>query len=330
MSVAGGLNSQLGLVAETTPGVATTVSRFYDFGQEGVKQTIDQIKYQALRPTRRYLGNANMVQGKIGVTGDLELPVMTKGFGLVFKHCLGTVATSTPGGATLTRDHKCTVGPLDGLAWTVQVGRTDVGGTTRAFTYSGCKVASWELKHDLNSMLMCTLTLDAMSEVTNVGLASASYPTAIVPFAFTRGVISVAGTEVPIIDWDLKTDNNLATDRYFIRSTTPATKKEQLEGAGIRTSTGNLTAEFTDLTLYNLFVSGTQSSITLVYTGTTAIESTFFPTITITIDKVVFTGETPTVDGPDLLKQSLPFEVVDATAADGPVAITVRTSDTLP
>lgn len=330
MAVAGGLNSQFGLVAETTVGVGATPSRFYDFGQEGVEQTIEQIEYQALRPTRRMLADSSTVPGKTSASGDVDLPVMTKGFGLIFKHCLGAVATSTPGGGTLTRDHKCTFGALDGLSWTVQVGRTDVGGTTRAFTYSGVKVASWELTHDISSMLMLKLSLDGMAETTATALASASYPTAIVPYAFTRGVVSVAGSGFDVMDWNLKCDNKLATDRFFIRSTTPGSKKEQLEGAGMREATGNLTADFTDLTAYNRFVNGTLATLTMVYTATTAIEATFFPTLTITVDKVRFDGKTPVVTGPELLKQSLPFKVLDASAADGPIAITVRSSDTLP
>lgn len=330
MSVAGGLNSQLGIAAETTVGTGVTVTRFLDFGQEGLKQDIERIEYQALRPTRRVLGSTSWVSGKTGITGDIELPVMTKSMGLVFKHMLGAVATTTPGGGTLTRDHKCTVGALDGLSWTVQVGRTDVGGTTRAFTYSGAKVAQWELKHDVSSMLMLTLTMDAIAETTATGLASASYATNMLPFAYTSGVITVAGSSFDVFDWDLKGDNKLATDRYFIRSSTPGSKKEQLEGAGMREYGGALTADFTDLTAYNRFVNGTLATFTATYTSTTAIESTFFPTITVSLPDIRFDGETPTVTGPELLKQSLPFKVVDSSQSDGPVVITARNSDSTP
>lgn len=327
------MNTQLGLGEETTVGTGVTVSRFYDLdvAGESIKQSIDRIENQGLRSGgRRMLGSNNWVPGKVGVAGDVALSVMNKGFGVIFKHCLGAVATSTPGGATLTRDHKCTVGPTDGKGLTIQLGRTDNTGTTQAFTYTGCKVNQWELSNDTSGMLMLKLTVDGQAETTATGLATASYPTGLLPFAYTKGVITVGGTELPVTDYTLTGDNGLATDRYFIRSSTPASKKEQLEGGQLREYGGNIGVEWSGLTDYNRFVNGTTATVVLTYTSTVAIEATFFPTITVTLDTVRFDGETPVVTGPEILKQSIPFKVLDAAATDGPCVVTVRTSDTTP
>jgi hypothetical protein len=51
---------------------------------------------------------------------------------------------------------------------------------------------------------------------------------------------------------------------------------------------------------------------------------------TVSCPDIRFDGETPTVGGPEMLEQSLPFKVVDDSEADGPVVITVVNTDTAP
>lgn len=319
---------QLGFGEETTPGTAVTVSRFFDFGQESLKQDIERIEYDGLRPGRLSLGSNSSIAGRQGVTGDIEMAVQTKGFGVLFKHCLGSVATTTPTGGTSTRDHTCTEGTLDGKGLTVQVGRPVVGGAAQPFTYAGCKVAKWAVKHDTQSQLLLTLSLDGVSETTATGLASASYPSAIVPYAFTSGVISVAGSSFDVMDWNLEVDNGLKTDRYYIRSG-GATKKEQL-GVGLREYTGNMTADFTDTTAYARFTSHTLATFTAVYTATTAIEGSLFPQVVFTADAMRFDGETPTIGGREMLTQSLPFKLLNSGTAGSPLSVRYRSADTTP
>jgi hypothetical protein len=323
-------NPQLGIVEETTFGTPPTVTRFYDYGSASLKQDIERIEYMGLRPNRKSLGLGNWVPGRIGVTGDIELPVMNNSMALWFKHCLGSVATTTPTGGTTTRDHKCTQGTLDGKSLTIQEGIPPISGAAQAFTWSGCKIAKWGLKHDTQSQLMLTLSIDGSVESTAVGLATASYAAGLTPYAYTKGVITVAGSSFDVKDWSLDADNGLATDRYFIRSTTPGSKKEQLEAGGIREYTGSLTAEFTDTTAYNRFVNGTAAALTAVYTGAT-IEGALNYQITVSLGSVRFDGETPAVGGFDIVEQPLPFKVLDDPAVlDGPVVVVVRCTDTAP
>lgn len=320
---------QLGLGEETTPGTAVTVTRFYDFGQESLKQDIERIEYVGLRPGVFAVGSQNWVPGRQGVTGDIEIPVMTKGAGLLFKHCMGSVATTTPTGGTSTRDHTCTPGTLDGKGLTVQVGRPMVASTAQPFTYAGCKVSKWAIKHDTQSQLMLTLTLDGVSETTGTGLASASYPAGIVPYAYTTGVITIAGSSFDVMDWSLEADNALKTDRYYIRATTPGQKKEQL-GVGLREYTGTINADFTDTSAYARFTSGTTATFTATYTATTAIEGALFPQIVFTADVMRFDGETPNVGGYEMVGQSLPFKLLNSGSAGSPLTVRVRSSDTTP
>lgn len=323
-------NPQLGIADEVTFATAATVTRFYEFGNESLKNEIEQIEYMGLRPNRKSLGVSNTVQGKVGTSGSIEMPFMNNGMAIWLKHALGSVVTSTPTGGTTTRDHKCTEGTIDGKSFTCQVGRPVTGGgAAQAFTYAGCKVTGWGLKHDTSSMLMLTVNVDGSSESTAVGLASASYPSVLSPYAYTKGVITVAGSSFDVKDWSLDVNNNLATDRYFLRSTTPGSKKEQLEGGGIREYTGSLMAEFTDTTAYARFISGTPAAVTAIYTGA-LIEGALNYQVTVSLGSVRFDGETPSVGGFEIVDQPLPFKVLnDPAVLDGPVVVTVRSTDTV-
>lgn len=322
-------NPQLGIAEETTFGTIATPTRFYEYGNASIQQAIERIEYLGLRPNRKVLGTTNSVPGKVSVGGAIEMPVMNKGMALWWKHILGQIATSTPTGGTTARDHKATVGTLDGKSLTIQQGVPPTSGAAQAFTWAGCKVNEWELTWDTDSQLMLNVTVDGISESTATGLASASYPSGLEPFAYTKGVLTVAGSSFDISQFSLSGNNSLATERYFIRSTTPASKKEQLEGGGIREYTGTLTCEFTDLTAYNRFVNHTTASVVLTATGS-IIEGALNYTVEVTLPDVRFDGETPNVTGFEIVEQSLPFKVLDGANADGPVIVRTRNSDTAP
>lgn len=321
MAIAGGLSAQLGIAEEVTPGTAVTPDRFYEFNSESLALDIERIESAGLRPNRRVLGASDWVAGRQGVSGDIELEVQPNGFGRLIKHMLGSVATTTPSGATNARLHTGTIGALDGDSLTIQVGRTGVDGTTRSFTYAGCKINEWELSCSVDEFLMLTLGIDGMTETTATALASAAYPSVNVPLVWTQGAVTVAGSAFDVTAFSLSGSNGLATDRYFISATTPNSKRQQLEST-LREYTGTLEAEFTDLTAYNRFVNGTTAALTATFTGP-LIEGALNYSVTITLPTVRFDGETPSVDGEGIIGVSLPFKVLS-----DDITIAVQNTDT--
>lgn len=321
MAIAGGLSAQLGIAEEVTPGTIVTPDRFFEFTSESLALDIERIESEGLRPNRRNLGTSDWAAGRQGVSGDIELEVQPNGLGVLLKHMLGSVATTTPGGATNARLHTATIGALDGDSLTIQVGRTGVDGTTRAFTYAGCKINEWELSAEVDWFLSLTLGIDGMSESTATGLATASYPAVNVPLVWTQGAITVGGSAFDVTSFSLSGSNNLAVDRYFISATTPGTKRQQLEHE-LREYTGTLEAEFTDLTAYNRFVNGTHAAVTATFTGA-LIEGALNYSVTVTLPSVRFDGETPTVGGEGIIGVSLPFRVLGED-----MSIAVQNTDT--
>lgn len=329
MPVAGGLNAQLGIAEEVTPGTPVVVSRFLEFDKENLSQGFERVDHSGLRTGRRILGANNYSVGRQSAEGDLEMVLQTKGQAVLFKHALGAVATTTPAGGTLSRAHKCTVGDLDGKSLTVQVGMRDDTGTARPKTLAGCKIAKWSLEVKENDHPMLSIGIDGMSSTLATALATASYPAGQEDYFATQAVVKVAGAEVECSELKLDVDNGLMLERYYLQASLPGTKKQQLEGDAMREIKGSCKLSFPDLVAYNRFVNNAQSSLQLTFTGP-IIEGAIAHSVDALIPAVRWDGKTPAVDGVGLIPVELDFVAVDTLSADGPIVVTIVNMDTAP
>lgn len=325
MTLRSGLAAQLGVAAETTVGTYVAPSRFFEFTQESLKATYARVESKGLRSGQRVLRKDHVAAGRQTAAGDVELEVGNKGFGLLFQHMLGAVASTTPG--TLTHKHSCTLGDPTGLGLTVQVGRPDVSGTVQPFSYVGCKVDQWELSNDVDGILMLKLTLDAIAEDITQTLAAASAPTLGELFVWTGGVVQVGGVNFDLKHIAIQGHTGLKTDRYYIKSG-GATKKEQLPNAFVDIG-GTLTADFDGLTAYQRVTSlDMTAGITATWTGS-LIETGQNYKVVVTLPAVRFDSENPTVNGPDTLEEQLTFKVVDD-GTNAPITVDYYTTDATP
>jgi len=319
-----GLSAQLGIAEESTYGTPVTVTRFYEYLSEGLALEIERIESQALRSGTRIQRSDRWSSGQKSVGGDVEMELANKSFGLLFKHMLGAVTSAQPdaGGNPTVWEHTFSPGDLP-TSLTVQVGRTDVGGTTRPFTYHGCRVASWKIEAAVGEIAKVSATLLGEDEDTVTALAPASYPSATALMTFVNGSLSLAGGAHDVKAFSLEADNGLADDRYFLGS---QLRKQPLE-ADMREYTGELGTEFQDLTAYNRFVTGTEAALVLLFEGAT-ISGAFKFATQITAN-VRFDGETPTVGGAEIIEQPLQFKCLGNTSGTA-LTILYRTTDTTP
>lgn len=324
MAIPSGLSAQLGIAAESTYGTPVTVTRFYELVSESLKLEIERIESAALRSGTRVQRSDRWVPGKKNIGGDIEMEVANKSFGLWLSHMIGTAVTTQPnaGPDPTVYDHTYTPSDLP-TSLTMQVGRTDIGGTTRAFTYHGCRVSEWELEVAVDEIAKLSLTILGEDEDTSTGLATASYPSTLSLLTFVQGSITVAGSAFDVMNAKIGGNNGLADDRYFLGS---QLRKNPLEAA-MREYTGELEAEFTDLTAYNRFVNGTEAALVLLLRGA-SISGIYFYDLQITAN-VRFDGETPEVSGGEIIGLTLPFKCVGNTSATA-ITVLYRTTDTAP
>jgi hypothetical protein len=296
MATPSGLAGQFGFISETTTGTPLVVDTFLPFNSESIKSEIERIDSEGIRAGR--LITASWKPGSVTVAGTVEMELWNTDIATLFRHMFGAVATATNGQQW---DYTYTPADLTGESLTIQVGKPDIGGTVRPFTYAGCKVGGWTMSAEVGSLVMLSLDIVGMTETNGTALETASYDTDLEPFVFTEASLSIAGaTNNTVMSFELTQDTGL-TERFRLGS---ATSLEYLQNA-FREFTGTATADFQDLTQYNRFLDGDEAALVLNFDNGSE-------TLVITAN-VRFDGETPEVSGPELLEQPIPFKAVSAT-----------------
>lgn len=322
--IASGLGGQFGVAEETVYGTGVTPTRFYEFNSEGLAVDVGKVESNAIG-TGRFQRSDRVKTYIKSAKGPVAIPVLNKGAGLLFKHMLGGVAT-TGAGANKTHTFTPDAVALQGKSLTAQAGRPDITGVSRPFTYLGGKVTDWELAAEVDKGLIVTPTFDFKTALTATALAAASYPAAQEMFIFTEGALTIGGTAQAVRAASIKGANALNVDRRFIGA---ANKKEPLANA-IAEITGQLDCEFEDLTRYAAWVAGTTAALVLTFTLATLIPTTSTPySLTITLPAIEYSGDTPMIGGPDVVKQASPFRALN-NGTDPIISLAYVTDDTAP
>lgn len=289
-----GMLSQLGTADESTYGTFVAPTKFYEFRSESITLDIARIESTGIRAGRFNTARTGAYASHTrGAGGDIVMEVMTKGWAWWLKHLLGAVATTGSNPYT----HTGSIGSLIGDSFSLELGRDD-----QRFRYEGGKVMSWELSAAVGELATMTVTCDFEAEdSTQASLTTASYPSGMVPFSFLDGALTVGGTATHVRTATITGDNNLANERFFIRSS--GLKKEPMDQG--RTYGGTLEADFEDKTAYDRFKNATEAALVLTFTGPAPF------TMTVNAPLVRFDGTTPTVGGPEIITQPLPFTILD-------------------
>lgn len=327
--------AQLGIVDESTYGTPVTVTRFYEFNKDGIRFKPGRVKSAGLRSGHRTMRNDRAVPHRgMGAAGPIELDVMTKGFALLLKHCLGTVGTAGPTDSVYT--HTIAEGAINGKSFTAQSNRPfHPADTDQAFTYHGCKVTSWELSQqvadDSGGILKLTVDVDAEDFDTSTGLASASYTASTLPYAWTHLAVTIGGSSVPVKSFKVGCDNRLTAgmDRAYARAS--SLKQEPVE-AGLRGWYGELVADFSDLTQHNRVTAAVAASmyaqIVATWTHDVLAGVSTYPSIVCTIPAARFDDGLPEMDG-NPLQVAYRFEPTYNGSAS-PVTLAYASTDATP
>lgn len=315
MPLASGLAGQIGFAQEASYGTYLAPTRFLELNSSSVKFERERIDSQGIRAGRRVLHR--WAPGVQRIAGDVEFEMAPQGFGLIWLNVMGANVTT----GTNPYTHTMTPGDLSGKSLTIQVGKPDISGTVRSFSYLGCKITQAEISAAVNEYAIMNVSFYGNHLDTAQALGTAAYPTGLTPFDFTKGSVTLAGSAFDVKEFNLTIDNGLAVDRHFIRATTPERSKEPLESTR-REITGSMTADFTDLTALNRFINGTEAALVLTFNAGASAQTT------ITMN-VRFDGEDVDL-GPELLEQPLSFKATSGTSDAAAITTVVVNADTTP
>ncbi len=296
---AGGLHAQFGVAAETVWGTPVTVTRFYELLSEDIAAEFARVESEAIRAGQLHIRSDDWTNGVNRFTGSFDTELSTKNMALLFRHALGSVATTGTGPFT----HTITPGSKAGLGLTMQAGRPGSGGTVHPFTWAGGKISGFELSFAVDETARVSWDVVAKSQTTATVLATANYTASNALLAYTHGSITIGGGAAKVKGGSVTYTVPLNVDRVFVGDDEIS---EPLEN-GRREATFSLDCEFEDLTAYNRIVNGTEAAISLAFTRGT-------DSVTVS-GNARFDGDNPTIDDMDLLDLTLTGKFA-ATAAD--------------
>jgi len=305
-----GSNAQIGFGEETVWASGTpTIANFIPFLSESVQLERNIVMTDSIR------GDSARSIWRTGfetVGGDISVEVQPTGFTTLLKHTLGRVASAGPSGSGFYHHKIYPSGTLPvGLA--VEIGRTGAAGGT--FTYRGMKINQLELACAVGDPLTATFSFLGKTESRLQGDPTGQTSiSALNPLTFDEGAITIDGASQEVQGVSITINNNLIEDKGKMGTL----QRAAIPRSGFRDVTGTLNLEFDDLNMYNKYTGGTETSLDITFTSDDEAVSGQVYTLNINLPRIVFTGETPVVDGPDLIFYDQPFiALYDSTRGDG-------------
>lgn len=324
MTIGSALAAQVGIVKETTPGTPVAVTTFNPFLSETLLARITTAADMGLSAGVLDVYASRDVLTGLDGGGDVTFNVASKGFGRWVQAALGSSPTATQisTSGAYTQFHQ--LGSADGVAWTIQKGMPERGGTVDPLTFTGCKVTAWELTAAPGGLMTFKPTIDAMSVKPTgagaLGLQTASYSVdqnfgfnqcAWSTFSAMTVVSSLwtptTPTALKVRAMSIKGGQPKKTDSWLAGSTT---KDEQL-GNAFTQATGQIDIDYAATTFQTSYLArqslGLQMSATGAIIGTSG---TNVATVQVTMPAVMLEqGSTPVANGPDVITVSYPFTV---------------------
>ncbi len=246
-------------------------------------------------------------RGNQEVAGDINVE-LNPWMGRFFKHALGSYTRA--GGGPYTHTFK--IGSLPaGLQ--VEKQFTDLPQYIR---YNGCKVASHKATIKAEGPLEGSFSLMGAKEaVANPVQPHDPNPTDFGhnPFDGFEAVINQGGVALGVAtEASFEVNNNLDGSIFVIGG---AGERYSMP-AGIVKVSGKLTALFEDMTLYNLAVGHTETSLQIVLTKGVGDGTAGNEKLTYNFDEIVFRPQAPVISGPKGVMVELEFEAYYDNDAD--------------
>ena len=315
--MAGPLDAQVMIAAESTYGTGVTPTRSYEWDIDNSEHSFDP---KPLQGTGMQVGDGGFDRADRSVAvigqgaGKIGLDWQTKGMGLLTNAPYNTGVSTLVSGTTY--QHLITGSLATSLlqAFTVQYGvvRSDAAGTVDAFTYLGTTFTKHGIKCSAGELITTEFEWDAKAQTTATGLATPAYPAGLldplhygeiactvggsvtVPTTTALAVVGTAVSDVKSFDYSL--DNQADIGRWVFGSRNqPRVAK--------RKATLKLSTEYNALTYDAAQIAHTTLPVTITATSTQPLSIGFatlqlvFPACKITSsNRPQPQSGTPTVD----------------------------------
>jgi hypothetical protein len=310
MAIRSGLGGQVGFAAESTYGTYVAPNKFIE-GHANMKDESSYIVGGDVAAGRMQKLGSRRVKTAYGASGTFSAEVANKGMGPLLQALMGTSVTPVIIGAGPGYTQTHTFADPFGKSLTVQEGLPDLSaGTVRPYSFLGCKVMSAEFSCAIGELLTAEWNLDSREVVESESLVAASYPVGLAPFNWVQSAVKIGATVGAaasvsgITGVKVNINRNSKTDRNYVGS---GGRKAEPVLNDWQEISGTLDADFLDKTvLADRYHGGTGFALVWEFIGPAL--GAAFETFRITLPQCFFTGETPELEGPDVISGSFDFE----------------------
>lgn len=328
MSGRSGLDGQLGVATEETFGTYKAPTRFFEFISESLELSKNFVEPAGIRAGRTVQAGRLHKGTTKTVGGDFSIPYYDQGMGILLNQFHGKTVTPTKvaekSEEVFKQVHEIGTSNPFAKSMTIQVGRPDVGGTVNPFSYVGCKGTEFKLSVDQGGEAMLAITIDGVDELTSEALGATSYDADALPFTFQEMALKLGGSEkinVQSVTMTIAVGYN--TERFTLGN--KGRKRQQIPNALVNI-TFDATLEFESLADHTRFVNEEEKSLELIGTGEEIgeEEETFGVNFKAPMVKQLSSGAT--VQGTDIITQSVQFKAFD-NGSEAPLIATILSTD---
>lgn len=333
----------VGLAKEVAYGTAVAPSRFLE-ADASLKETITTVNGRGYRPGARVARADRQVITRRESSGDIELDVMSVGFGLLLHAFFGTsVVTQVGASAVYQQNH--TLQTADFLpSFTVQQGIPRLGGAPLdAFTYTGAQCTDLEFTAKAGEIVQCKSTWVAKELSRLVEYAVPSYPASLELLTFVGASLSLGGVftaptttapasiaggiSTPVSEITLTLKNNLDTGGYNLGGAGKRSRPGALKGVAPDAVGGTLTAEYTDDALVAAYLEQDDVALVLNFAGTAEIDAGVLPLLQFAVPLIRLSGDVPVSNKGDVITVAHAFAGL-APDSGQPITAVYRSLDT--
>lgn len=322
MAAGSGIAAQLGIKAESVFGTYAAPDRFLIGWLKGNPQ----FKPNRVQGGGLYAGEAmpradRFLETTRQGSGTVTIEVSRKQFGIILAHLLGSSTSPVQQGATIAYLQTHTVAADQaGKYLTIQAGVPQTDGTVKAYTFLGCKIQKATFSCGVDETLTADLEFDCrdMTEAQTLAAASFTAGASTAPFTFKDMNVKVGTFASETVVQGVRKvtftiERPLKTDRQYAGNA--GLKSEPLTNGAVVAS-GTLDTDYVDKTVFvDKFVANTQTSMVLEWqVESPVIVASNKYALRFKLPGTFFTGDTPVVDGPEVVGVPVPFECkLDAT-----------------
>jgi hypothetical protein len=312
-----GAKGFIGFGPETTWGTPVAPTRYIEFLSESLKRNQSGVVSNGIQP---YRGATSYKRTTIAPGGEINFEMNPEDVPTLIYHALGGAATS--GSSIYTHILKPAISLPTGLTFEID---RDVA----YFIYEGSKINTFSMSFSPNEIITGSVGVASENETGTIGASghTPSYSSA-EPFTGVQAAVMIDvdggnNSYVPqgVMAADFSVSNDIFEGKYELGGNKRAALMEQK-----RSVTGKLNIEFDDLTLYDLFVAGTNTSLKITLTSDQLISGSTYYSMEIVFPKIVYTGETPVMGGPGIITVDCPFTALYTDATSPEIIITVVNS----